>query len=153
MTRLVIATVVVALALSLFGCAGPHSRENAGTVLGGVAGGVLGSQIGDGHGRTAAIIAGTIVGAVVGKEVGRSIDHTDELQAQQALETNKTGQSSTWVNPDTNSQVTVTPTRTYQVANNDYCREYTTEVNVGGERHPAYGTACRRPDGSWKVVN
>jgi surface antigen len=122
-------------------------------VLGGVAGGVLGSQIGHGHGRTASIIAGTIIGAVVGKEIGRSVDRTDELKAQQTLETNKTGRSSTWVNPDTHSEVTVTPTRTYQLAKNDYCREYTTEVSVGGERQSAYGTACRQPDGSWKVVN
>lgn len=35
----------------------------------------------------------------------------------------------------------------------EYCREYTKTVTVGGKREQAYGTACYRPDGSWEVVN
>lgn len=31
------------------------------------------------------------------------------------------------------------------------CREYTTTVIVGGQEQSAYGTACRQPDGSWKI--
>ena len=27
------------------------------------------------------------------------------------------------------------------------------DVNIGGKTEQAYGTACRQPDGSWKVVN
>lgn len=136
------------------GCApgSRFSRADAGTVLGGVAGGVVGSGIGRGHGRTAGIIAGTILGAVIGQEIGRSIDVNDELAAQQALEGTHTGTTSTWVNPDTGTQVAMTPTRTYQQDDGEYCREYTTRVTVGGERQQAYGTACRQPDGSWKVV-
>jgi len=26
-------------------------------------------------------------------------------------------------------------------------------VTVGGETEQAYGTACRQPNGSWKIVN
>lgn len=29
-------------------------------------------------------------------------------------------------------------------------REYQTQINVGGEWVPAYGTACLKPDGSWE---
>lgn len=32
------------------------------------------------------------------------------------------------------------------------CREYRSTVNVGGVRQPIYGTACRQPDGSWRIV-
>ena len=33
------------------------------------------------------------------------------------------------------------------------CREYQTTVTVGGTRQPSYGTACRMPDGSWRIMN
>ena len=33
-----------------------------------------------------------------------------------------------------------------------YCREYQTMVMVGGAAQPAYGTACRMPDGMWRIV-
>jgi hypothetical protein len=32
-------------------------------------------------------------------------------------------------------------------------REYQTEIVVGGERVPAYGTACLQRDGSWKMLS
>ncbi|MHB8767145.1 MAG: RT0821/Lpp0805 family surface protein [Deferrisomatales bacterium] len=153
MRKSIVRAVALAAGVSLVACAAPPRKEDAGTVLGGVAGGVAGAQMGRGHGKTAAIIVGTILGAIVGRDVGRSIDRTDELQAQQALERNKVGQASSWVNPDTGNQVVVTPTKTYQVAGGDYCREFQSEVTVGGKKERAYGTACRQPDGSWKIVD
>ena len=127
-------------------------KGTAGMVIGGIAGGVLGSTVGRGGGRTAGIIVGTLLGALVGKEIGDSLDDADELRAAHALEKNQTGQPSTWVNPDTGAEVTVVPEKTYQRPSGEYCREYRTEVTVGGERQEAYGTACRQPDGQWKVV-
>lgn len=35
----------------------------------------------------------------------------------------------------------------------DYCREYTKTVMLGGQRQHAYGMACYKPDGSWEIVN
>jgi hypothetical protein len=32
------------------------------------------------------------------------------------------------------------------------CREYQTETVIEGRKQPAYGTVCRRPDGSWQIV-
>jgi len=34
-----------------------------------------------------------------------------------------------------------------------YCREYTSTATVGGRPVETYGTACRQPDGSWKIVS
>jgi len=141
----------VPLLLALVACSTPPRKSEVGTVLGGVGGGVLGAQIGGGHGRTAAIIAGAIIGAIIGQDIGRSIDRTDELRAHEVLEVNRTGQTTQWVNPDRGTTVAVTPTKTYQVAGGEYCREYQTEVIVGGKKESAYGTACRQPDGSWKI--
>ncbi|MHB1241431.1 MAG: RT0821/Lpp0805 family surface protein, partial [Gammaproteobacteria bacterium] len=36
--------------------------------------------------------------------------------------------------------------------NGRYCREYVTDVDVGGRKQQAYGTACRQPNGSWQAV-
>jgi len=36
------------------------------------------------------------------------------------------------------------------IAGNENCREYRTSVIVDGEAEPAYGVACRRPDGAWE---
>jgi hypothetical protein len=32
------------------------------------------------------------------------------------------------------------------------CQPYTTTVTVDGKKHQVSGTACRQPDGSWRVV-
>lgn len=34
-----------------------------------------------------------------------------------------------------------------------YCREFQTTVLVNGQPQPSYGTACRQPDGAWKIVS
>jgi surface antigen len=36
--------------------------------------------------------------------------------------------------------------------NGQYCREYRQTVKVGGKTQEGYGTACRQPDGTWKIV-
>ncbi|CAO3377519.1 hypothetical protein [Azospirillum argentinense] len=50
--------------------------------------------------------------------------------------------------------IAATPTGpAYTARNGQICREYQTTVMVGGLAQPGYGTACRQPDGSWRVVN
>lgn len=143
---------VITLALGIAGCANQGPQEQSGMVIGGLVGGLLGAQVGQGQGRTAAVIAGTLAGAAVGGSVGRSMDATDRMRTAATLETVRTGVSSSWVNPDTGNQYTVTPVKTYGSAS-EPCREYTMTALIGGKRQQVYGTACRQPDGSWKVVN
>lgn len=153
MKKIISLSLAAVLAVgTLAGCQTPPTQEQTGAAVGGILGGVLGSQVGKGKGRTAAIIAGTIAGAYIGGAVGRSMDETDRLKANQALETSRTYQPTSWTNPDTHASYTVTPTRTYQASSGDYCREYTTEAIIGGKRETVYGTACRQPDGSWQAV-
>lgn len=139
------------LVLTLTGCETPTSQQQSGTVIGGVLGGALGSQIGHGSGRTAATVIGTLIGATIGGNVGRSMDQTDRLKTAQALESVRTGRSSSWRNPDTGAQYTVTPTRTRQAPEGP-CREYTVDATVGGQPERVYGQACRQPDGSWRAA-
>jgi|GEM_PF-142751 len=136
---------------ALAGQRGENVNQIGGAVIGGVAGGIIGSQIGKGSGRTAAIIGGTLAGAALGSYVGGYMDRADQEYMSRALETRPTGEAVSWQNPDTGYQYQFTPVRTYKTPEGQYCREFTTQVTIGGEIKDAYGTACRMPDGSWKI--
>ncbi|EFI33792.1 17 kDa surface antigen [Desulfonatronospira thiodismutans ASO3-1] len=148
--------VVLTLAAMLLAGCTTQKHTVGGAALGGIGGGVIGSQIGKGTGQTAAIIGGTLLGAALGGYVGSYMDRMDEMDRRnmnQTLETKPTGTTSQWHNPDTQTAYAVTPTETYQRDDGRYCREYTTEVQIGGETEKAYGTACRRDDGAWEIIN
>ena len=132
-------------------------NEVVGTLLGAAIGGLVGSQIGSGSGNKVAIGAGVLAGGLLGNKVGRSMDCRDveyhNSTAQSALETQRTGSSSQWVNPDSGHSGTVTPVQTYQRSDGVYCREFEQTITVDGDTELAGGTACRQADGSWEIVN
>lgn len=145
--------------LALGACAqngGPGPKQTIGGLGGAALGGFLGSHVGAGTGRLAATAAGAVLGGLVGSSIGGSLDRADRLHAAEtthgALEHNRTGETSRWRNPDSGHAGTVTPTETYRRDDGAYCREYQTTVTVGGRAERGYGTACRQPDGSWKIV-
>jgi surface antigen len=131
------------------------TKENVGTLAGAGAGAWAGSNIGKGKGQIVGIAAGTLLGGYLGKSIGASLDKADMQQyhqtSQRALETQPVGQTATWTNPDSGNSGTITPTRTF-VQNNQNCREYQQTISVGGKTERAFGTACRQPDGSWKII-
>lgn len=145
--------LVLALASALFlsGCA-TLDRGDQGQIIGGVVGGVLGSQIGDGRGQTVAIIVGTMAGSMIGRQIGDSMDATDRRNTAVALRDSRTGQPTTWVNPDNGARYTVTPTRTFEQQGGP-CREFRVDANVAGEPDRVNGTACLQSDGSWMIVS
>ena len=132
---------------------GRCNRDVLGALIGGAGGAALGSTIGKGDGQTAAIIGGAILGVMVGGSIGRSMDDVDQNCIGQALEHAPDGRTIVWNNPANDAQYEMTPTRTIQVADNRYCREYTTTATVAGSPQQAYGRACRQPDGSWEIQN
>ena len=99
----------------------------------------------------------TIGGILIGGMVGNLLDQRDKQMAAEAahraMESTPTGKSVAWQNPDSGHSGTVTPTRTYQTANGTYCRDYQTTVVIDDKNERATGTACRQPDGSWRIVN
>ena len=135
----------------LAACESPPTKQQTGTVAGAVVGGVVGSTIGGGTGRTVAIVAGTVAGALFGSHIGKRMDEADRLKAAQALETQTTGQRTTWKNPDTGSEYTMTPTRTYESAGGP-CRDFTVEARIEGKPEKVQGSACRQSDGTWKTT-
>ena len=145
--------LIVALTATLVLGTTACTNEQTGQVVGGILGGVAGHQVGSGTGQDVATVVGTVAGVMIGGSVGRSMDDTDRLKARHSLEYNRSNETSQWYNPDTGVDYSMTPTRTYQTGTGQYCREYTTDVIIGGRRETTYGTACRRPDGSWEVVS
>jgi surface antigen len=153
-SQLVKGIAVVVTAAFLMSCqsAANNPKTTVGAMGGAAAGGLIGSAAGGG---SAGIAAGVILGGLLGGAVGNALDQRDKelamKQAQMSLETGRTGQSGGWQNPDSGNSGTFTPTRTYQQPNGQYCREYTQQIVVGGEKKQSYGTACRQPDGTWQV--
>lgn len=152
MKKLLTAFAALFASLSLVGCA-DMTKQDVGTVTGGVAGGLLGSQFGGGSGKLLAVGAGALAGAFIGGAIGKNMDETDKLKMNQTLESNSIGQPAYWQNQKTGTNYTVVPTRNVTVDGNQYCREYRSTANVAGKNQQVYGTACRQPDGSWKVVS
>jgi len=130
--------------------------EMAGTLLGAAVGGLIGSQIGDGSGNRIAIGAGVLAGGLLGNRLAAQLTCQDQKYhagtAQNAFETQRTGATSTWMNPDTGHAGSVTPTRTYRTGEGTNCRDFTQSVDVDGRQETGRGTACRQPDGTWRIV-
>ena len=131
-------------------------KQTGGTLLGAGLGALVGSQFGSGKGQLAPVAIGALGGAFLGSEVGKSLDKSDRLfmerNARNTMERSRTGQTSSWRNPDSGHSGTLTPTRTFQTASGQPCREYQQTVTIGGRTENAYGTSCRQADGSWKIV-
>jgi surface antigen len=156
--RVIRLSPLVLLAFAVTSCATIQQtyEENPKAVLGSVLGTAAGAGIAAAAGAGGGWIAGAaIMGGLLGGVVGNRLDARDKRLASEAatraFENNRTGQSSVWRNPDSGNSGTVTPTKTYQLANGRYCREYRQAIVVGGEQHQAYGTACRQADGSWQI--
>jgi surface antigen len=150
--------VLVACTLLVSSCATMKEtiQDNPKAVLGTVLGAGAGAGIAAAAGAGGGWIAGAaIMGGLLGGVIGNRLDARDKRMAseaaQRAFENNRTGQTSVWSNPDSGHSGTVTPTRTVQLANGQYCREYKQTITVGGDQHQAYGTACRQADGTWKI--
>jgi surface antigen len=151
MKKLLTSFMILICSASLAGCQN-MSQADVGTMTGAVAGGLLGSMVGQGSGRILAIGAGALAGSMIGNAVGKKMDETDQLKMQQALENNQAGQPAYWRNQKTGVRYEMTPVRNVTHHGNKYCREYRTTADVGGKQQQVYGTACRQPDGAWKIV-
>lgn len=146
------------VATSLCGCVSiqqtteDNPKAVLGSVLGGGAGGVIAAVAGA---NPALIVASAVAGGLLGGYIGHKLDEKDKRMAQQAaheaFETAQTGSSVGWQNPDSGNSGSVTPTRTYQLANGQYCRQYRQDIQIGNETHQDTGTACRQVDGTWQV--
>ena len=157
MWKQIVALVMAAALLGACAERGIGQKEGAGTLVGAGLGALAGSQIGKGKGQLAAVAIGALLGAFAGKEIGKSLDKADQAELQRAGEQARTapiGQTINWSNPESGNSGTVTPTREGRhTSTGNYCREFKQTVTIDGRTEEAFGTACRQPDGSWKITS
>lgn len=158
MSRAIAVRSAVLLLVVIFSSSCATVQDNPKTLLGSMAGAAGGGLIAAAAGGGAAgIVGGVLLGGLLGGAVGNHLDQKDKemaaRNAQSTFEYGRTGQTTAWRNPDSGNSGSLTPTRTYQTTSGEYCREYQQEITVGGEKQQSYGTACRQPDGSWKIQN
>ena len=132
------------------------AKQAFGTLSGMVIGGALANDMADGSkNKGIATVLGAFMGGVIGQNIGAQLDERDRLLAGEAyntaLEYNPTDKPVEWRNPDSGNYGRVTPVTTYR-QNGRYCREFTQEIFIGGEKQTGYGRACRQPDGSWEII-
>ncbi|MYZ50395.1 glycine zipper 2TM domain-containing protein [Propylenella binzhouense] len=155
-----IAIAAATASVLVAGCStGPNGgppAEGVGALTGAVAGGVIGSRFGGGAGKVVAATLGAAAGGLIGSQIGRSIDERDRQIAMdaeyRALEYGRAGRPENWRNEATGTygEVVVGPGYTVNALD---CRDYTHSVYIDGRPQVARGTACRQPDGSWRVVS
>ena len=131
-------------------------KQTIGSLSGMVIGGALANDMADGSkNKGIATVLGAFVGGVIGQNIGAQLDERDRLLAGEAyttaLEYNPSDQAAEWRNPDSGNYGRVIPRSTYR-QNGRYCREFTQEIFIGGEKQTGYGRACRQPDGSWEII-
>ena len=147
----------LALTVALGACTNMGNKELVGTAAGAGVGGLIGSQFGHGSGQLAATAAGVFIGGLIGNQIGAYMDEQDKQMARQAeydaLERYPDGRQSRWQNPNNGNYGYSVPERTYQDSQGQYCREYQTTVVIDGRPQSGHGTACREPDGTWRLVS
>jgi hypothetical protein len=74
-----------------------------------------------------------------------------DAPGQAALETARSGTVTKWQNPDGGTVEAIVPKPAFN-SGGTVCREFTKTVTIGGTQQQAYGTACRQPDGTWKLA-
>ena len=138
---------------------GPKQTTGAavGAVGGAVLGGLAGNALGGGGKNAIAIGTGAAIGGIggllMGSAAGASLDRADRLFAERSWNqamTAPVGEPIVWENPETGNRGQTVATRQGRNATSDQtCREYTSEIIVGGRRETMVGTACRNSDGTW----
>ena len=125
------------------------NRAQTGAAGGAAAGALIGQAIGHNTGGT---LIGAAVGTMLGYIVGSEMDKYDRQQLDHMYERGVSNQRSTWVNPDTGNQYTVTPQPAYQEpSSRRVCRRAEIEAVIDGRPERTYRTACRNEYGQWEL--
>ena len=124
------------------------NRAQTGGAGGAAAGAVIGQAIGQ---NTEATLLGAAIGGLLGYMVGNEMDKSDRQAVNSVYESNKDYQASSWVNPNSGNQYTVTPQSTYK---DDYtgrdCRDAEILATIDGKAEKTTARACRE-NGVWVI--
>lgn len=115
MKRILISLMLVAFLAAGYGCA---NKAQSGAGVGALAGATIGALTFKNKLLGAAVGAG--VGTMMGYIVGNEWDKHDEAKVQSTLESGRSGETSSWTNPDTGKSYTATPEHPYMAENKVY---------------------------------
>ena len=153
--------VIFSLLVSMIGC-GNRPNETAfsigtGTVLGGAT--YLATKSKNKYTAPLTFIA-LVGGLMLGKKVGGAIDDVNYIKLNTAMNTIPDNNKVAWVDPNTNSQVELEPTDTFQEvvpqiskSKESWCRKVDWKISKNGESSFGETTVCRNElDGSWSPI-
>ena len=148
-------SVILACCFFLFlsSCANSDLNKGQQGALGGAAGGAL---LGQAIGRsTEATLIGAAVGTMLGYIVGNEMDKFDKRELNHAYEFGRSGQATTWQNPDSGNAYEVIPQPAYSHPSNPQrpCRKAEILATIDGKTEKTYTTACRNSQGQWELQN
>ena len=102
-----------------------------------------------------AAVTGAALPGLFGAGIGHRLDPRSQFLQADAVERTLTlapsGAAMTWSNPRNGIYGAVSPMRTYRNAAGAFCREFEQTVTIAGQPQQSYGTACRQPDGTWRI--
>lgn len=143
--KVLLSTMMVFLFLLLSSCTHQLTKAQSGAVLGAAGGAVVGQAIGRNTGST---LIGTAVGTLLGYMVGNEMDKYDRQRLNNVYEQGVSGQTTSWVNPDSGNSYYVTPSSATTTATGP-CRRADIDATIDGRRETTVGTACRNSYGEW----
>ncbi len=124
-------------------------KGQVGAVGGAAAGAIIGQAIGH---DTQSTLIGTAIGTMIGYIVGNEMDKYDRQELNHVYERGVSNRPSSWVNPDTGNQYSVTPQPAYtDPATRRICRKAKIDAVIDGQRKNTYSTACRDANGHWQL--
>lgn len=135
--------IAVLLALGLAGCAGGFGRYSD-LPPPPDPGGTVPERVG--------MVAGTGVGGTVGRNLTSRDRRLLHELVQRGLERGKSGKVLWWRNDESGHSGTITPQPHFTMGEDGPCREFQQTVTAGGSTATGYGTACRAPDGTWRLA-
>ena len=92
------------------------------------------------------------VSAGVGGMIGNEWDEFDQRQLSQAYESSPSGQTTTWVNPDSGNNYQVIPHPAYSdKGSNQICRKAEIVCVIDGETKQIEITGCRDANDNWQI--
>ena len=151
MKYLSIFTLVALFALT--SCTGMEVQRGKKGQVGGVGGAAAGAIIGQAIGHnTEATLLGAAIGGLLGYIVGNEMDKYDLQELNHVYERGVSNRPSSWVNPDTGNQYSVTPEPAYtDPATHRVCRRAKIDAVIDGRHKNTYSTACRDAYGHWQL--
>ncbi len=117
-----------------------------------VASDLYGPEAGRLVGRGIEILWGGLFRGERGGELGQDDRQRMVRNLQLALELDPSGSERRWFNSASGNGGAARPLRTFRTAAGIHCRDFRQTVQLGGQHGEAFGTACRRPDGHWRII-